>query len=113
MSSYVDYTEVQANQRADAPEKEMEALLGTPSVIANVPSIAKFVVGEDFADYWGRVCIKWFLGKIEGPISSAVLSARQLLRPSTDHAIIAELGGHLKARITCRRHILRPREQDT
>jgi len=88
----------------EKPQKERpkppKPLLGPPVDIITVPDREEFVVPENFAKLWGSNCEKWFRGKVEEPITGAILRAQRLLRPSTDPAIIAALGGSLKARIT-------------
>ena len=43
---------------------------------------------------------KWFLGKVEEPISETELRYHRLRRPSVDEPILAELGGQEKAETT-------------
>jgi len=87
------------------PEKEKpksaKPLLGPAVDIITIPDrTSNFVVQKDFAKYRGGNFDGWFIGKVEEAITGAVLRAQPLLRSSTDPAIIAELGGNLKARIT-------------
>lgn len=79
----------------------LKLLLGSAVTIASIPAMAgRFVVQENFAKYRGNNFDEWFLGKFEDPIGETALYSRTLRRDSKDPAIIAALGGNLKARIT-------------
>ncbi|HAI74433.1 MAG TPA: hypothetical protein DCS28_00985 [Candidatus Moranbacteria bacterium] len=77
------------------------ALLGPSENIVTLPERTEsFVVEKIFAKYRGSNFDSWFLGRVEEPMAAATLHAQLLLRYSTDPAIIEDLGGYFKARIT-------------
>jgi hypothetical protein len=76
-------------------------LLGPAVIVANIPATtSQFVVQKEFAKYRGSNFDSWFLGKVEEPTGEGILRCQRLQRNSKDSAIIANLGGSLKARIT-------------
>lgn len=76
-------------------------LLGPAVIVANIPAtVGQFVVCKEFAKYRGSNFDSWFLGKVEEPTGEGILRCQRLQRNSKDPAIIANLGGNLKAKIS-------------
>lgn len=81
--------------------REVPPLLSLSVDVAIIPDRDEdFIVKKSFVKYYGSNFNKWFLDKVESPISGVALGTCLLMSRSMDPGIISELGGSLKARIT-------------
>lgn len=100
-----------ASRAKQVAEKVAEKLLDWIGTITVSATTFKFIARDKFVvntsdsaevkiSYLGENFKRWFLGKIEGPITEQTLRYAKLRMNSKDPGIITELGGDAKAETT-------------